>query len=133
VRKDYPVEALGLGAAGFISADRATVLVAPNMSWHDEPLKARIEALIDLPVFVENDANAAAWGEARVARGRADPTSSSTRSAPASAAASSSTASCSAVTSASARSSAITGSIRAADPAAAASAAASSSTPPAAP
>lgn len=69
VRKDYPVEAVGLGAAGFISADRATVLVAPNMSWHDEPLKARIEALIDLPVFVENDANAAAWGEARFGAG----------------------------------------------------------------
>ena len=63
VRKDYPVEAVGLGAAGFISADRATVLVAPNMSWHDEPLKANIEALIDLPVVVENDANAAALAE----------------------------------------------------------------------
>jgi glucokinase len=73
VRKDYPVEAIGLGAAGFISADRATVLVAPNMSWHDEPLKARIEALIDLPVVVENDANAAAWGEARFGAGAARP------------------------------------------------------------
>jgi glucokinase len=73
VRKDYPVEAVGLGAAGFISADRATVLVAPNMSWHDEPLKARIEALIDLPVYVENDANAAAWGEARFGAGAGRP------------------------------------------------------------
>jgi glucokinase len=73
VRKDYPVEALGLGAAGFISADRATVLVAPNMSWHDEPLKARIEAQIDLPVVVENDANAAAWGEARFGAGAGSP------------------------------------------------------------
>jgi glucokinase len=73
VRKDFPVEAVGLGAAGFISADRATVLVAPNMSWHDEPLKARIEALIDLPVVVENDANAAAWGEARFGAGAGSP------------------------------------------------------------
>jgi glucokinase len=73
VRKDYPVEAVGLGAAGFISADRATVLVAPNMSWHDEPLKARIEALIDLPVVVENDANAAAWGEALFGAGQGRP------------------------------------------------------------
>lgn len=73
VRKDYPVEAVGLGAAGFISADRATVLVAPNMSWHDEPLKARIESLIDLPVVVENDANAAAWGEALFGAGQGRP------------------------------------------------------------
>src|SRR5579875_2483452 len=69
VRKDYEVEAVGLGAAGFISADRATVLFAPNVSWRDEPLKARIEAQIDLPVVVENDANAAAWGEARFGAG----------------------------------------------------------------
>jgi glucokinase len=69
VRKDYEVEAVGLGAAGFISADRATVLFAPNVSWRDEPLKARIEAQVDLPVVVENDANAAAWGEARFGAG----------------------------------------------------------------
>jgi glucokinase len=73
VRKDYPVQAVGLGAAGFISADRATVLFAPNMAWRDEPLKARIEALIDLPVVVENDANAAAWGEARFGAGAGRP------------------------------------------------------------
>lgn len=73
VRKDHPVEAVGLGAAGFISADRATVLTAPNMSWRDEPLQARIEALVDLPVVVENDANAAAWGEARFGAGSGRP------------------------------------------------------------
>lgn len=73
MRKDYDVAAVGLGAAGFISADRATVLFAPNMAWRDEPLKARIEALIDLPVVVENDANAAAWGEARFGAGAGRP------------------------------------------------------------
>jgi glucokinase len=73
VRGRYAVEAVGLGAAGFISADRATVLFAPNMAWRDEPLRARIEALIDLPVVVENDANAAAWGEARFGAGAGEP------------------------------------------------------------
>jgi glucokinase len=73
VRKDYPIEAVGLGAAGFISADRATVLFAPNMAWRDEPLQARIEALVDLPVVVENDANAAAWGEAHFGAGGGRP------------------------------------------------------------
>ena len=56
---------MGLGAAGFIDADRATVLFAPNVSWVNEPLKTRIEERIGLPVVVENDANAAAWGEAK--------------------------------------------------------------------
>jgi glucokinase len=33
------VEAVGIGAAGFVTADRATVLLAPNLSWRDEPLR----------------------------------------------------------------------------------------------
>jgi glucokinase len=65
VRGDYDVSAVGLGAAGFIDADRATVLFAPNVAWENEPLKARIEDRVSLKVVVENDANAAAWGEAR--------------------------------------------------------------------
>ena len=69
VREHHEVEAVGLGAAGFVSADRATVLFAANMSWRNEPLRARIEGLIDLPVVVENDANVAAWGEARFGAG----------------------------------------------------------------
>jgi glucokinase len=69
VRQGREVEAVGLGAAGFVSADRATVLFAANMSWRNEPLRERIEGLIDLPVVVENDANVAAWGEARFGAG----------------------------------------------------------------
>ena len=69
VRENHEVEAVGLGAAGFVSADRATVLFAANMSWRNEPLRERIESLVDLPVVVENDANVAAWGEARFGAG----------------------------------------------------------------
>jgi glucokinase len=39
------------------------VLFAPNLAWRDEPLRADLERRIDLPVVIENDANAAAWGE----------------------------------------------------------------------
>ncbi|HEX2174348.1 MAG TPA: ROK family glucokinase [Nocardioidaceae bacterium] len=59
----HEVEAVGIGAAGFIDATRSTVLFAPNVAWRDEPLRTEIEARVDLPVKVENDANAAAWGE----------------------------------------------------------------------
>jgi glucokinase len=59
----HEVEAVGVGAAGFIDAARATVLFAPNLAWRDAPLKRDVEAKVSLPVVVENDANAAAWGE----------------------------------------------------------------------
>lgn len=54
---------IGIGAAGFTSTDRTTVRFAPNINWIDEPLAEHVSALVDLPVVVENDANAAAWGE----------------------------------------------------------------------
>lgn len=59
----HDIEAVGIGAAGFVSSDRSTVLFAPNLAWRDEPLGARVAEVIDLPVVVENDANAAAWAE----------------------------------------------------------------------
>ncbi|MEV0792282.1 ROK family glucokinase [Kribbella sp. NPDC050459] len=59
----HAVEAVGIGAAGFVSSDRSTVLFAPNLAWRDEPLGARVAAELNIPVVVENDANAAAWGE----------------------------------------------------------------------
>ncbi|KAA1423516.1 ROK family glucokinase [Mumia zhuanghuii] len=69
LKQEHDVEAVGVGAAGFVDAGRRTVLFAPNIKWVDEPLADRIEALVDLPVVIENDANAAAWGEFRFGAG----------------------------------------------------------------
>ena len=44
-------------------------LFAPNLAWRQEPLKAAIEQQVGLPTVVENDANAAAWAEARFGAG----------------------------------------------------------------
>lgn len=71
LRADAPhqVAGIGVGAAGFVAADRSTVTFAPNIDWRDEPLGQKIAALVQLPVVVENDANAAAWGEYRFGAG----------------------------------------------------------------
>jgi glucokinase len=68
----HDAEAVGVGAAGFVDAERSTVLFAPNLAWRDEPLRAGIEGRCGLPVVIENDANAAAWGEARFGAGRGE-------------------------------------------------------------
>ncbi len=61
----HRIEAVGVGAAGYISASRSVVMFAPNLAWRDVDLKAELEERVDVPVVVENDANAAAWGEFR--------------------------------------------------------------------
>ncbi|MBO2452534.1 ROK family glucokinase [Actinomadura barringtoniae] len=66
------VKAVGLGSAGFVDETRSTVLFAPNLAWRDEPIKQKVEEQVGLPVVVENDANATAWGEARFGAGRGE-------------------------------------------------------------
>lgn len=63
LQAQYTVDAVGVGAAGFVDARRSTVIFAPNLAWRDEPLQQRISEKIDIPVVIENDANAAAWAE----------------------------------------------------------------------
>lgn len=59
----HDVEAIGVGSAGFVDAGRSTVMFAPNLAWRDAPVRDLVTAALDIPVVVENDANAAAWGE----------------------------------------------------------------------
>ncbi|HET6212705.1 MAG TPA: ROK family glucokinase [Micromonosporaceae bacterium] len=66
----HPVEAVGVGAAGWIDASRSTVLFAPNLAWRNEPLRDKVAAAVHLPVVVENDANVAAWAEFRFGAAR---------------------------------------------------------------
>jgi glucokinase len=59
----YEVEAIGIGAAGWIDSKRSTVLFAPNLAWRNEPLRDEVARHVSVPVVVENDANTAAWAE----------------------------------------------------------------------
>jgi glucokinase len=72
LRASHEVEAIGLGAAGFVDDERSTVLFAPNLAWRDEPLRDAVQRRLGLPAVVENDANAAGWAEARFGAGRGE-------------------------------------------------------------
>jgi glucokinase len=64
------VVAAGVAAAGFVDASRSNIVYAPNLSWRNEPFKAKLDAKLDIPVFIDNDANAAGWAEYRFGAGR---------------------------------------------------------------
>lgn len=57
------VQAIGIGAAGYVDEHRSTVQFGPNLRWRGKPIRALVEQATQLRVVVENDANAAAWGE----------------------------------------------------------------------
>ncbi|PWH05861.1 glucokinase [Brachybacterium endophyticum] len=70
LRADHEIAGVGIGAAGFVGADRRTIVFAANLAWRDAALADGIESRIDLPVVVENDANAAGWAEFRFGAAR---------------------------------------------------------------
>ena len=56
------IKAVGIGAPGTIDGEAGRVIFAPNLQWEDVPLKKNLEKELGLPVFVENDCNAAILG-----------------------------------------------------------------------
>ena len=69
--QEHSITAVGVSAAGFVSSDRKTMLATPNIAdWNGVQLDVELTKLIGLPVVIENDANAAAWGEAKFGAGR---------------------------------------------------------------
>ena len=65
------VRAVGVCAAGFYNHREKVIVESPNLAgWNQIPLASRLEERIGRPVFVENDANAAAYGEYRLGAGR---------------------------------------------------------------
>jgi glucokinase len=69
--EQHSVTSVGVSAAGFVSSDRKTMLATPNIAdWNGVDLDNQLITLIGLPVVIENDANAAAWGEAKFGAGK---------------------------------------------------------------
>ena len=71
--RNHKVSAVGVSAAGFVSSDRKTMLATPNIAgWNGVNLDAELTQLIGADVVIENDGNAAAWGEAVFGAGRGE-------------------------------------------------------------
>jgi len=71
---DDGVAAIGVGIAGLVDVRSGVLLWAPNLAWRDLGVSEHLGARFGLPVTVDNDATAAAWGESRLgaSRGSAD-------------------------------------------------------------
>jgi glucokinase len=71
--KDFAAASVGISVAGLVSADRKTMLAASNIvGWNAVDLNRELSSMIGMSVIIENDANAAALGEARFGAGRGE-------------------------------------------------------------
>ena len=56
------VRAVGVGVPGRVDPATGVVSLAVNLGWHRLPLRERLEAILGVPVTIENDVRAAAAG-----------------------------------------------------------------------
>lgn len=57
------IEWIGVGSPGIANSETGILEYSNNLGFKDTPLVKYIQETIDKPVFIENDANAAAYGE----------------------------------------------------------------------
>ena len=57
------IESVGIGSPGFIDNKNGVVIAASNLKFENAPVVEEFKKYINVPVNLENDANAAAYGE----------------------------------------------------------------------
>ena len=57
------IEWIGVGTPGIANSEKGIIEYSNNLSFKNTPMVKYIQESIDKPVFIENDANAAAYGE----------------------------------------------------------------------
>lgn len=68
-RRIEDIESVGVAVAGAVDHASGVVLMAQNLQWSDIPLLSILQDKLGKPVVIENDVNAAIWGEYRTGAG----------------------------------------------------------------
>ena len=61
---------VGVGASGLVDPATGVNVVAPNLGWHDVPIREILARRLKMPVFVDNNVRAMALAEAMFGAGR---------------------------------------------------------------
>jgi glucokinase len=70
LRAESEPVAIGVGSAGMVDFAAGAVAFAPNLPFRDVPIRDLVADRSGLPCVMDNDANAAAWGEFRFGAGQ---------------------------------------------------------------
>jgi len=62
-KQNYDIKSIGIGIAGLVDSASGIIFESPNFpDWKDINLKNELK-VVDLPIFIDNDANCFAYGE----------------------------------------------------------------------
>lgn len=70
-RANVEIESVGVGSPGTVDSKNGVIVYSNNIAWENVPLGPAISKRLQKPVYVTNDANAAALGESFVGAGKA--------------------------------------------------------------
>ena len=62
-KQDTPLLGVGVGVPGLVDVASGLLRLAPNLNWVDVPIREVLANYFSCPIYVENEANAAALGE----------------------------------------------------------------------
>ncbi|MBN1938086.1 MAG: ROK family protein [Candidatus Aminicenantes bacterium] len=68
--KKEELEGIGVGCPGPLDLDRGIILHAPNLAWHNVPLKQTLEKTFKCRTVIANDVDAGTYGEYRFGAAR---------------------------------------------------------------
>lgn len=57
------ISSIGIGSPGMVDAENGVIIYANNLNFKNAPIAKTFQQFFDKPVYLENDANAAAYGE----------------------------------------------------------------------
>lgn len=67
---DIAVVAAGIGLPGFVDPDEGIARFAGNLGWRNLPAVQRLQARLNLPVYIDNDVRTYVYGEAMYGAGK---------------------------------------------------------------
>lgn len=71
--REYPCAGAGVAAAAQVDVAAGVLVASPNLGFANQPLAARLRDALGLPVILENDVSAAAYGEYSADAGAREP------------------------------------------------------------
>jgi glucokinase len=70
LKAEYEIGAVGVAVPGFVDQSRSVLRFTPNLPMRNRPLREILTPLLGVETVIENDANAAAWGEFQFGGGK---------------------------------------------------------------